>query len=238
MLKFIEEKWSWENMELYQYIEEGNLPSSWRDFFDDKTREKLKVISDKIKCSKVIYPTPNLVFRAFSLPLEKVRIVVLGQDCYHDGNAVGICFSIPVGSKINPSLMNIYNELENEGYKPNRNGSLQHWVDQGCLMLNTALTVEKGNPESHLKFWYEFSEKLFNYISDNTKNVSWILMGKHAARFKYCADRNGHRAFITSHPSPFSAYRNFQGYPAFIDSGIFRQVNDFLRKNGKTEILW
>jgi uracil-DNA glycosylase len=237
-LSFIDERWSWDNLDLWKYVEEGNLPKSWEKFFDDETKSGLKYISENISLSKIIYPSPNLVFRAFCLPLEKVRVVVVGQDCYHDGNAVGICFSIPVGAKINPSLLNIYNELENEGYKPVRNGSLQHWADQGCLMLNTALTVEKSNPESHLSFWYDFSEKLFNYISDNTKNVAWILMGKHASGFKHCAEKNGHKAFITSHPSPFSAHRTFQNYPSFLNSGIFREVNKYLKTHYDKEIKW
>lgn len=238
-IKFLDEEWSWKNITLWEYLEEQNIPKAWKTFFEkEDIREILKKIStDIFHESKdcVIYPSPNHVFRAFSLPLEKIKIVVLGQDCYHDGNAVGICFSIPPGAKINPSLTNIYNELESEGYLPKRTGSLLNWVNQGCIMLNTALTVEKGSPESHLKFWYPFAEKILEYISVNTKNVAWLLMGKHAASFKYCADRNGHKAFITSHPSPLSAYRPYQNYPAFIGSGIFREINKFL---GKKKIKW
>lgn len=238
MTQFIDEEWSWKNMTLWQYVQERNLPQTWSDFFNREDIQKiLQRISDDISeesKSSVIYPPPNRVFRAFSLPLEKVRVILIGQDPYHDGNAVGLCFSIPPGAKTNPSLQNIYNELESEGYKPKRTGSLVHWAQQGCLMLNTALTVEKGSPESHLKFWYPFAEQLLQYVSDNTKNVAWLLMGKHAAEFKKLANKNGHKIFITSHPSPLSAYRPFQSYPAFIGSGVFKQVNDFL-DTGKIE---
>jgi uracil-DNA glycosylase len=238
-IQFIDEECSWKNMTLWKYIQEGNLPRSWSDFFDQEDIQKiLRQISDNIvRESKdcIIYPPINRVFRAFTLPLEKVRVIVIGQDPYTCGNAVGLCFSIPPGAKTNPSLQNIYSELENEGYKLKRTGSLLHWANQGCLMLNTGLTVEKGNPESHLKFWYPFAEQLLQYVSDNTKNVAWLLMGKHAAAFKRYTDKNGHKAFITSHPSPLSAYRPFQCYPAFIGSGVFRQVNDFL---GAKKIEW
>lgn len=180
MTQFIDEEWSWKNMTLWQYVQERNLPQTWSDFFNREDIQKiLQRISDDISeesKSSVIYPPPNRVFRAFSLPLEKVRVILIGQDPYHDGNAVGLCFSIPPGAKTNPSLQNIYNELESEGYKPKRTGSLVHWAQQGCLMLNTALTVEKGSPESHLKFWYPFAEQLLQYVSDNTKNVAWLLM--------------------------------------------------------------
>lgn len=238
-IKILDEEWSWKNMTLLDYISEGNLPKTWENFFNRKDireilREVSKDISDESK-GCVIYPPPNRVFRAFNLPLDKVRVVIIGQDPYTCGNAVGICFSIPPGSKVNPSLLNIYKELESEGYSPKRTGSLIHWVDQGCLMLNTALTVEKANPESHLKIWYPFAKQVFRYISENTENVAWLLMGKHAAAFKDCAERNGHKSFITSHSSPLSAYRPYQSYPAFIGSGIFKQINEFL---GQKKIEW
>jgi len=232
-LKFIDEEWSWENTSLWNYVCEGNLPKKWQDFFDQKDIQKiLQEISEQIS-NQIVYPSPNRVFRAFNLPLDKIKVVIIGQDPYFDGNAVGVCFSIPPGRRINPSLQNIYTELESEGFSPQRTGSLLHWVEQGCLMLNTALTVEKNNAESHLAFWRPFAEKVLQYISLHTKNVAWILMGKHAASFQHCAQRNGHKAFITSHPSPFSARRPFQNYPAFIGSGIFQQVNDFLDKQIK-----
>jgi len=235
---FLNEEWNWNNITLWKYIEEGNLPNKWNEMFQrEDIKEILKNISEYINERKenIIYPPPNHVFRAFNLELEKIKVVIIGQDPYHCGNAVGICFSIPSCSKINPSLLNIYNELERDGYFPKRSGNLFHWTKQGCIMLNIALTVEKGKPESHLKFWNPFSKKVLDYISENTKNVAWLLMGKHAASFKDCTNKNGHKAFITSHPSPLSAYRKYQTYPAFIGSGIFTQINNFL---GSKKIEW
>lgn len=238
-VKILEEDWNWKNMTLWDYVSEGNLPKAWGNFFDrEDIQEILRDVSNGIfEKSKdcVVYPSPNHVFRTFNLPLNKIKVVIIGQDPYSCGNAVGICFSIPPRKKINQSLVNIYNELENEGYSPQRTGSLTHWMEQGCIMLNTALTVEKGTPESHLKIWYPFAEQVLEYISINTENVAWLLMGKHAAAFKKCTDKNGHKAFITSHPSPLSAYRPYQTYPAFIGSGIFKQINVFL---GVKKIKW
>ena len=235
-LKFLDEEWSWKNMTLWDYIREGNFPKSWKEFFLQKDiLQILKYISDNLSNKCIVYPSPNNVFRAFNLPLEKIKVIIIGQDPYHNGNAVGICFSIPPDSKINPSLVNIYNELENEGYKPKRTGSLLHWVNQGCFMLNTALTVEKGNPECHLKCWYPFTKQILDYISKNTHRVAWFLMGKHAAGFKDYALVNGHKSFITSHPSPLSAYRPYQNYPGFIGSGVFKRINKFL---GDEKIEW
>lgn len=238
-VNILDEEWSWQNMSLWDYVSEGNLPKTWINFFGgEDIKEILRKVSEDISNESkgcVIYPPPNRIFRAFKLPLDKIKVVIIGQDPYTCGNAVGICFSVPQGAKVNPSLVNIYNELESEGFSPKRTGSLLSWVYQGCIMLNTALTVEKDNPESHLKFWYPFAEQVLDYISKNTKNVAWLLMGKHAAAFKGCADINGHKAFITSHPSPLSAYRPYQSYPAFIGSGIFKQINEFL---GDKKIIW
>lgn len=236
---FLNEEWSW-NMTLYRFIHEKNIPEEWSEFFtkhDDILKSISDQIDERIKKEIVVYPPINLVFRAFSLPINRIRVVILGQDCYHDGNAVGLCFSVPPNAKTNPSLRNIYDELEREGYKPNRNNSLSHWADQGCFMINTALTVEEKRPESHLHIWYSFSEKVIQEVSEKTKGVAWLLMGSKALEFqKYINLDRGHRSFVTSHPSPFSANKGFRDHPAFIGSGVFKEINTFLGSN--KEIRW
>lgn len=239
--EFKNETWSWE-ITLKTFVEEGSIDPAWKDFFqraDVKSDlEKISTfLEEERKKNVIIYPEIYNVFRAFSLPLKDIKLVILGQDCYHDGNAVGLCFSVPRNGKINPSLRNIYQELQNEGYNPNQDGDLSHWQKQGCMMLNTALTVEKGSPESHLAIWYDFSEKVLKEIANHNDSIAWLLMGAKALKFRHLI-KNEKSIFATSHPSPFSAYKGFGQIPAFIGSNIFKKINTFLKENGKEEINW
>ena len=238
---FIDEKWSW-NVPLTDFLTEGNTPSEWLPFFQrDDIKEILTEISDRLTQDNerfTIYPEINRVFRAFSVALEDISVVVLGQDPYHNGNAVGICFSVPPNEKINPSLRNIYTELEREDFKVEKNGDLSPWAKQGCFMINTALTVRKGIPDSHTHFWRKFTQELVKFVVKNSKNVAWLLMGSKALYFEKFIKGNGHEPFITSHPSPFSAHKNFRSYPAFLGSGVFREINDFLKENEKKCVRW
>lgn len=228
-IKFVNENYT----NLQQLVDDDNYPKScpyWKKFFDNN-KTLLKRISEEIReKSHTIYPPIHQVFRAFyETPLKNIKVVVLGMDPYHNGSAIGLCFSVLPGNKINPSLKNIYKELENSGYTVNKNGDLTHWAKQGCLMLNTALTVEKGIPDSHTTIWSDFTKKLITYISENTENVAWLLMGAKALNFqKYISAERNHAFFITSHPSPFSAHKGFQRYPAFLGSNVFKKVNTFL----------
>ena len=238
-IKFIPEKWSWANVSLEKLIAERNVPIEWLSFFNrPEVQAEIKKISDTIKTETeqglIIYPPPNLVFQAFTVPLEKIRLVLLGQDCYHDGAAVGLCFSVGKTSKINPSLLNIYRELENEGYSPDKNGDISHWAKQGVFMYNTALTVRKSAPESHLELWKNFSNLVLTEISENVKNVGWILLGSKACAFR----PNNQTAFITSHPSPFSAHKGFRQYPAFLGSDLFKKIDAFLVEHNQPPMKW
>lgn len=242
-LVFMNEKWDW-NTSLISFMENKNYPLEWEDFFKNKNVEKeIKKISDFISNSvlnnKIIYPNIDCVFNTFKLSLNQIKVVVLGQDPYHDGNAIGLCFSIPKNSRINPSLKNIYLELKNEGYKPIENGDISHWLNQGVLMLNTALTVEKGKPESHLNIWVDFISLVLKEIQMKTFDIAWLLMGAKALAFQnYVSIENNHQSFCTSHPSPFSAFNSFRNIPAFMGSNVFNLINDFLIKNNKKKICW
>ena len=235
-MQLIDEEWSWEIINLEKFIEEKNYPQSWKDFFERQDIiEELRKISEKLDYTVgEIYPRINNLFRAF-IPLEKIKVVILGQDPYHDGNAVGLCFSVAPNRKINPSLRNIYNELENEGYKIVKNGSLVHWMNQGCFMLNTALTVERGIPNSHTVFWYNFTRYVIQYISEGTYNISWLLMGKNAIEFRQYIHNDTHNIFCTSHPSPFSANKNIgEDIPSFLGSNVFNKINEKILE----KIVW
>ena len=181
--------------------------------------------------TKKIYPITHSIFRAFKeVPFEDVRVVILGMDPYHNGSATGIAFDNPRNGKISPSLRNIFKEIEEDTGKPsmgfdNSVSFLEHLPPQGVLLLNTALTVEQGKPESHLEVWREFTSEVINTLNKKDKLV-WLLWGKKAQRFKSKINAK-HIIIESAHPSPFS-YRLFKGCKCFT------QVNDKLTK----PIIW
>lgn len=227
-IQFIEDKYTWKNTTLYNYLEEGNYPSEWKEFFhrEDIQRE-LKEISRKIDSYKeqIIYPPINQVFRAFyTLPPSKIKLVILGQDCYHNGSAVGLCFSVKPGNRINPSLTNMYTEMKNCGYNPKKNGDLTHLPPQGVFLINGALTVLKGKADSHTNIWKTFIQKVVQFVHEKSRDSLWLLMGARAIAFsRYLDEKN---IFGTSHPSPFSAYKEYREYPSFIGSNVFQEINE------------
>lgn len=236
-LKFVEKKYSWEDMSLWQYLEEGHIPTAWKDFFLNN-QKVLYDISEAIskENNKKIYPPIHKVFRAF-IPTRKIKVVILGQDPYHNGSAVGYCFSVLPGNSVNPSLRNIYKELKREGFELKEDGVITHWADQGCFLINTALTVKKGCADSHTSFWYDFTENAVKYVADHCENVAWLLMGRKAQKFKQFIPES-HLAICTSHPSPFSAHKGYRDVPAFIGSDAFSSINSYLEGKGETSIEW
>lgn len=249
-VQFENKKYTWNDMSLWIFLYNGHIPSSWVKFFLNN-QDIIYTISEKLEEMKqnnklIIYPQINHVFRAF-IPVNKITVVIVGQDPYHsgtneyDGSAVGYCFSVSPGNKINPSLRNIYKELKQEKYDINENGDLSHWVKQGCFMINTSLTVEKGCPDSHTEYWYNFTEKVIKYVGEECNNVVWLLMGSKAHKFANIIQQPGemkHKVLCTSHPSPFSANRNNGNIPAFLGSNVFFEINKTLNKYGKNKIKW
>lgn len=221
--------YTWDKCGLIDFLKEGNIPLSWKDFFIDNL-DILINISNKLEITKTIYPEITNVFRAFYMtPIDKIKVIIIGQDCYHNGNATGLCFDVKTGSQINPSLRNIYKEMKLEGFNPTEDGKLSHLPFQGVLLLNAALTVEKGCADSHSKYWYPFTERLIKYISNNTSNISWLLMGKRAQEFKKYINISTHNIVETSHPSPFSAMRGYGTIPAFIGSDCFKKLGNNIK---------
>lgn len=233
----INECYSWKILSLWQYLNEGNIPESWKDFFIQNQNILYKISNEIQKTnSSKIYPPINRVFRAF-IPINKIKVVILGQDPYHNkGSAVGYCFSVGSGNKINPSLKNIYKELKLEGFDIIEDGILNHWADQGCFLLNSSLTVQENSPDSHTKFWYSFTKNVVEFIVKNCKDVVWLLMGSKAQQFSNII--NIKNAILSSHPSPFSAYKGTSVSPAFIGSNVFRNINSKLIKYNKLPIKW
>jgi len=237
MIEFANGSYDWRELSLMQFLDEGHIPSSWVEFFTrEDVKSELKSISEflqkDVEKGTIVYPAINHVFRAFT-PLKKLKFVLLGMDPYHNGSAIGLCFSVKPGNRINPSLKNIYRELANEGYTVREDGDLTHWAKQGCFMLNTALTVRKSHPDSHTKIWSKFTEKIILYVAEKRPDLVWVLMGSKADAFrKYIPNRAV--ILTTSHPSPFSAHKPYREHPAFLGSGIFRKINE----NLNTKITW
>lgn len=185
---------------------------------------------------KLIYPKKNEYFNALNLtPLDKVKVVILGQDPYHGpGQAHGLCFSVQNGIKFPPSLLNIYKELRDDLGKPiSDNGNLSRWAEQGVLLLNSVLTVEKDKAASHQgQGWEKFTDKIISVVNEKCDHVVFILWGAYAQKKAAFVDRNKHLVLESVHPSPLSAHRGFFG------SKPFSKTNEYLLKNGKSKIEW
>ena len=230
-IEFSDKEYSWKNMSLSEFLSEDNVPSGWTEFFQSpEVQSRLTQISSDLDADRqeyTIYPEINQVFRAFyATPLNRVRVVLVGQDPYHNGSAVGLCFSVKPGNTINPSLKNIYRELENSGFTPNYSGNLTHWAKQGILLLNTALTVQAGSPESHMCHWYEFSKLLIKYIGKTLGNrVQWLLFGRPAFDLVTKILGKQENMLVTTHPSPLGANKSASFGPAFLGSRVFEKIH-------------
>lgn len=207
------------------------------DFF---ATEKFAQLTDFIRQeyqTKTIYPRPENLFKAFWLtPFSKIKVVILGQDPYHDvGQAHGLCFSVPEKITTPPSLKNIYKEIESDlGIKKDfKSGNLESWAQQGVFLLNAILTVIAHNPASHRKKgWEEFTDFVIKTISDKSEHVVFILWGSYARSKRILIDSDKHLILESPHPSPLSAFSGFFG------SKPFSKANNYLKSHGKTEINW
>jgi len=185
---------------------------------------------------KTIYPRGQEIFNAFNLtPYSKVKVVIIGQDPYHGpGQAHGLCFSVADGVRPPPSLQNIFKEMKEDlGFTPAKSGNLQSWAEQGVLLLNTSLTVEKGMAGSHRgKGWEKFTDKVIEMLSQREDPIVFILWGAMAQGKEKLIRMPPHAIIKSAHPSPLSAYNGFFG------SKPFSRTNALLKKWGKQEINW
>lgn len=194
-------------------------------------------IQNEIENGKEVYPTSKNIFTAFNtIPLDQVKVVILGQDPYHGpGQAHGLSFSVNKGVKIPPSLKNIYKELEQdiEGFITPNHGYLMDWANQGVLLLNAILTVNKGEAASHHKQgWEQFTDATIQKISSELNNVVFILWGNYAQQKIDLIDSSKHLVLKSAHPSPFSARNGFFGCKHF------SKTNAYLKENDLKEIDW
>jgi uracil-DNA glycosylase len=185
---------------------------------------------------KEIYPPGPLIFNALnSTPLDQVKLVIIGQDPYHGpGQAHGLCFSVPPGVAVPPSLLNIYKELKRDlNIDIPQHGHLQTWAEQGVLLLNTSLTVERGNAGSHAgKGWQPFTDHVISRVSALRPRLVFLLWGAHAQSKQRLIDSSKHLVLRSAHPSPLSAHRGFLG------NSHFSHANKFLEQHGISPIDW
>ncbi|NBM56049.1 uracil-DNA glycosylase [Proteus sp. G2669] len=194
-------------------------------------------VAQQREAGKIIYPPQEDVFNAFRFtPFENVNVVILGQDPYHGPNqAHGLSFSVRPGVPAPPSLVNMYKELEKEysDFKRPNHGYLESWAKQGVLLLNTVLTVEKGQAHSHANYgWEIFTDAVIEQINQRREGVIFLLWGAHDQKKGRFIDTNKHVILKAPHPSPLSAHRGFLG------CGHFKQANDILQQQGRTPINW
>ena len=182
------------------------------------------------------YPPGSLIFNAFNMtPYEKVKVVLLGQDPYHEpGQAHGLCFSVNDGVQFPPSLCNIFKEIQSDiGTPIPQSGNLTRWAQQGVLLLNATLTVREHMAGSHQKKgWEDFTDAVIRTLSLTRENLVFILWGGYAQSKSYLIDSSKHLILRSAHPSPLSAYRGFFG------NHHFSQTNQYLISKGKEPIVW
>ena len=215
------------------------MHESWKPFLDSEFakpyfQELSKFLSAEY-ATKTIFPTKSQVFSAFTTDLEKVSVVILGQDPYHTpGAAHGLAFSVPNSQPIPPSLINIYKEIDSDiGRHRNATGCLTNWQKQGVLLLNNVLTVEAHKAGSHRGHgWEQFTESTIKYLDATRPHLVFILWGRDARSKKPLINQSKHLILESAHPSPLSAYNGFFG------SKPFSKTNEFLRDHNLPEINW
>jgi uracil-DNA glycosylase len=217
------------------------LDSAWleslRSEFEQPYMAELKrfLLAERER-GKRIFPKGGEWFRALDLtPLEKVRVVILGQDPYHGlGQAHGLCFSVRHGVQPPPSLVNIFKELRSDlGVEPARHGFLEHWAGQGVLLLNSVLTVEMGRAASHReKGWERFTDAIIQLVNAKQEPVVFMLWGSYAQKKAAFVDTSRHLVLKAPHPSPLSAHSGFFG------CRHFSKANAFLEAHGLPPIDW
>lgn len=217
------------------------LEPSWLQLLGDLFQEpwflQLKTRLIEERRGHTVYPAGPDMFQAMDLcPVDLVKVVVLGQDPYHNPHeAHGLSFSVPMGTPIPPSLVNIYKEIQQDlGFDPPDHGNLVHWAKQGVLLLNSSLSVRAHQPASHASLgWWQFTDQIIERISLKRKSLVFLLWGKHAISKKpLIAPDHGHLILESPHPSPLSAYRGFFG------CRHFSKANAHLQASGISPIDW
>ena len=216
------------------------INKSWDEFlnreFEQEYFRKLSAFLKQEYAEKTIYPPKQEVFSAFYYTdLDKVKVVILGQDPYHEPNqACGMCFAVKPGNPLPKSLINIYREIHDDlGLNMSTNGYLVKWATQGVLLINTVLTVERGKANSHKgRGWEEFTDHVIQLLNRQDQPIVFLLWGNNARAKMSLLNNPRHLVLTAAHPSPLSAYNGFFG------CRHFSRTNEFLIKNGVKPIDW
>jgi len=217
-----------------------NIEASWKaalqeEFSKPYFNQLKKGLRERKASGKTIYPPGELIFNAFNTtPIDDVKVVILGQDPYHGaGEAMGLCFSVPPGKRIPPSLKNIYKEIKADiGCTIPAHGDLSKWANQGVFLLNTILTVEHKSAGSHKMLgWQTFTDAVIKAISSQRDGIVFLLWGKFAQSKIPLIEISRHHVLVAAHPSPLA--RN-----AFFGNRHFSQTNQLLSKQGKPPVDW
>ena len=216
------------------------IEQSWKEqlsseFEKDYFKQLTAFVRQEYQQSTV-YPAGSHIFSAFEhCPFDKVKVVILGQDPYHEpGQAHGLCFSVKDGVRFPPSLINIFKEIESDLQKPvPKSGNLMRWADQGVLLLNATLTVRAHQAGSHQnKGWETFTDAVIHRLAESRGHIVYILWGSYAQKKGAFIDKNRNLVLASAHPSPLSAHRGFFG------NKHFSKTNDYLIVSGQTPIEW
>lgn len=219
---------------------EVKIEQSWKDALADEFEKPyfaslVRFLHEEKDHGMKIYPPGSQIFKAFELtPVDKVKVVILGQDPYHGaGQAMGLSFSVPDNVPAPPSLKNIFKEIHDDlGITMSGYPNLEKWARQGVLLLNAVLTVRAGQPASHSNIgWTEFTDAVIKYISDHCSGVVFLLWGNFARSKKALIDTSRHYVLEAAHPSPLAR-------GAFFGCRHFSKTNEILAKEGKTPIDW
>jgi uracil-DNA glycosylase len=217
-------------------LDAGWLKHLQAEFESPYMQNLRQFLLDEKNAGKVIFPAFKNIFNAFNAtPLDKVKVVILGQDPYHGPNqAHGLCFSVNKGVTVPPSLMNIFKELQRDiGTSIPSHGCLQAWANQGVLLLNATLTVEQGRAGSHQgRGWEQLTDRAIEVVSEQCDGVVFMLWGSYAQKKAVIINEKKHWVLRAPHPSPLSAYRGFMG------CSHFSIANQHLTGNAKTPIDW
>ena len=220
---------------------EIKLETSWKNRLQDEfTRDYMaglrQFLVERNRSGATLYPPGKLIFNALdSTPFDQVKVVILGQDPYHGpGQAHGLCFSVPEGVRVPPSLVNIYKEISSDlGLQPPAHGNLQSWADQGVLLLNAVLTVERGRASAHQgKGWERFTDRVVAELNAGREHLVFMLWGSYAMKKGAIIDRESHLVLTAPHPSPLSAHRGFLG------CRHFSEANTWLERHGMKPVCW